>query len=291
MSAMRVRVPGVQYSFWRSNDFLFLLVWSRGLHFRKDSKVNSWCNWRCVLSNMKNLKVCLHFTNKTASFYDCKKRKACCHILNITFKDQKLTLMLFGGDGTHCFEEMTSRNYEKEKQSPFLKNFLHRSQRSTSEPQPKKVEVVPFMAWSCRHPIGWYSYAKLPLKYLFIHFQSTLKQHDFLSLQRRYWVISRLWTRFSDSDCKGSHPGNDNKFPRNSTGNFGLVFWKRTVLEQQSSSSSSYPQPARNTWNKGRSTFKCRYTTYGDKQISCVCWSGRCWILLGKWSVGCRRCF
>ena len=37
------------------------------------------------------------------SFYDCKKCKACCHVLNIPFKDQKPTIMLFGGDGTHCF--------------------------------------------------------------------------------------------------------------------------------------------------------------------------------------------
>ena len=42
-------------------------------------------------------------TNQTTSFYDCKKCKACCHVLNIPFKDQKPTIMLFGGDGTHCF--------------------------------------------------------------------------------------------------------------------------------------------------------------------------------------------
>ena len=40
-------------------------------------------------------------TNKTTSFYDCKKCKACCHVLNIHFKDQEPTIMLFGGDGTH----------------------------------------------------------------------------------------------------------------------------------------------------------------------------------------------
>ena len=41
-------------------------------------------------------------TNKTTSFYDCKNCQACCNVLNIPFKDQKLTIMLFGGDGTHC---------------------------------------------------------------------------------------------------------------------------------------------------------------------------------------------
>ena len=39
-------------------------------------------------------------TNKTASFYDCKKCKACWHVFNIGFKDQKPSIMLFGDDGT-----------------------------------------------------------------------------------------------------------------------------------------------------------------------------------------------
>ena len=77
-------------------------------------------------------------TNKTTSFYDCKKCKACCHVLNIPFKDQKPTIMLFGGDGTYSFAEKSSRDYEKEKPSPFLKKFLRQSQPSTSEREPKK---------------------------------------------------------------------------------------------------------------------------------------------------------
>ena len=36
------------------------------------------------------------------------------------FKDQKPTIMLFGGDGTHCIGRKTSRDYEKEKPFPFL---------------------------------------------------------------------------------------------------------------------------------------------------------------------------
>ena len=68
---------------------------------------------------------CVYFSfNETTSFYDCKKCKTGCNILNIPFKDQKPTIMLFGGDGTHCFAKNTSRVYEKEKPLPFLKNFL-----------------------------------------------------------------------------------------------------------------------------------------------------------------------
>ena len=84
-------------------------------------------------------------TNKTTSFYYFKKCKACCHVLNIPFRDQKLTFMLFGGDGTHCFARKTSRDYEKGEPSPFLKKFLRQSQPTTSEPVPKKDKSGPNM--------------------------------------------------------------------------------------------------------------------------------------------------
>ena len=84
-------------------------------------------------------------TNKTTNFYDCKKCKACCNVLNVRFKDQKPTIMLFGGDGTHCCARKTSRDYEKGKPSPFLKNFLRQSQPSTSEFEPKKDKSSPNM--------------------------------------------------------------------------------------------------------------------------------------------------
>ena len=84
-------------------------------------------------------------TNQTTSFYDCKKCKACCHVLNIPFKDQKPTIMLFGGDGTHCFAKKTSRDYEKEQPSPFLKKYLRQSQASTPEHEPKKDKECPNM--------------------------------------------------------------------------------------------------------------------------------------------------
>ena len=57
--------------------------------------------------------------------------------MRIPFKDQKPTIMLFGVDGTHCFAKKSSCDYEKEKPSPFLKNFLRQSQ----SPTPKKGRV------------------------------------------------------------------------------------------------------------------------------------------------------
>ena len=91
----------------------------------------------------RNEKCVYVSTNKTSSFYDCKKCKACCHVLNSPFTEQKPTNMLFGGDGTHCFARKTSRDYEKP--SPFLKKFLRQSQPSTSEREPKKDKSGPNM--------------------------------------------------------------------------------------------------------------------------------------------------
>ena len=93
----------------------------------------------------RNEKCVYISTNKTTSFYDCKKCKSCCNVFNIPFEDQKPTILLFGGDGTHCFAIKTSRDYEKGKTSPFLKRFLRQSQSSTSEPEPNKVKMSPNM--------------------------------------------------------------------------------------------------------------------------------------------------
>ena len=70
----------------------------------------------------RNEKRVYSSTKKTTSFYDCKKCKACCNVLNLHFKDQKPTNMFFGGDGTQCFARKTSRDYEKP--SPFLLKIL-----------------------------------------------------------------------------------------------------------------------------------------------------------------------
>ena len=91
----------------------------------------------------RNEKCAYILTNKTTSFYDCKKCKACCNVLNIRFKDENSTNMLFGGKRTHFFARSMSRDYEKEKPSPFLKKFLRQSQPSSSEHEPKKVERSP----------------------------------------------------------------------------------------------------------------------------------------------------
>ena len=99
----------------------------------------------CIVQHVELKSVFTLKPKKTTSVHDCKKCKACCHDLNIPFKDRNSTIMLFGGDGTHCFARKTCHHQENEKPSPFLKKSLRQSQPSTSEPEPKKLEDTPFM--------------------------------------------------------------------------------------------------------------------------------------------------
>ena len=121
-------------------------------HFSQPNLERKNCVWTTKYERLSEMRIVQHvemksvFTfqpKKTTSIYDCKKCKACCNVLNIPFKDQKPTIMLFGGDGTLCFARKTSRGYENP--SPFLKKFLHQSQPSTYEPEPKKVKRSPNM--------------------------------------------------------------------------------------------------------------------------------------------------
>ena len=96
---------------------------------------------------------CVNFsTNETTSVHDCKKCKTCCHVLNNPFKDQKPTILLFGGDGTHCFAKKSSRDYER--LSRFLKKILRQSEPSRSEREPKKDKSSPNMEYTYPFPIG-----------------------------------------------------------------------------------------------------------------------------------------
>ena len=104
----------------------------------------------------RNEKCAFFSTNETTNFYDCKKGKTCCHVLNNSFKDQKPTIILLGDDGTPCFVRKTSRDYEKGKPSPLLKKFLRQSVPSKTEIEPKKAKLSPNMEWTFAFLIGWW---------------------------------------------------------------------------------------------------------------------------------------
>ena len=90
------------------------------------------------------------FAEINKSTYQCKQCKACSHVLNIPFKDQKPCVTLFGW--TYCFRKKTKLEYQKEKLSPLMKQCISQSKLSTTkaeeaknEPVQKKAKIIPYM--------------------------------------------------------------------------------------------------------------------------------------------------
>ena len=104
---------------------------------------------------------------------------------------------------------------------PFWRCFSNHHNRP--HPNVCQKRQRPFHLWHCRRLIGWYVWLKIVSQSNFKLLQSTVMQHDIISLQRWYWVLSRLWCRFSYSQCKRSCPSKDNNFPRNTSANVELV--------------------------------------------------------------------
>ena len=90
------------------------------------------------------------FKEINKSTYQCKQCKACSHVHNIPFKDQKPCVTLFGW--TYCFRKKTKLDYQKEKLSPLMQQCISQSKFSTTiaekdnnELVPKKAKILPYM--------------------------------------------------------------------------------------------------------------------------------------------------
>ena len=90
------------------------------------------------------------FEKINSSTYECKQCKACSHVLNFSFKDQKLGVTLFGW--TYCFRKKTNFDYQKEKLSPLMRQYIHQSKLSTKKaeeanrkPVPRKAKMLPYI--------------------------------------------------------------------------------------------------------------------------------------------------
>ena len=84
--------------------------------------------------------------NKTT--YQWKQCKACNHVLNILFKDQKPCVTLFGW--SYCFRKKTKLDYQKGKLSPLMQQCISQSKLSTikaeeanNERGPEKAKNLP----------------------------------------------------------------------------------------------------------------------------------------------------
>ena len=123
------------------------------LHFNQSKIERKNCLWTTKFDRLMEMCIVQHVEMKSVLTFQTVKRlvstivkkcKTCCHVLNIPSIDEKPTIMLFGVDGTHCCARKTSRDYEREKPSPYLQKFLRRSDPSTSEPEPKKGRSFSF---------------------------------------------------------------------------------------------------------------------------------------------------
>ena len=111
---------------------------------------NKWGGEKCV--------DLTSFDEINKSTYQYKQCKACSHVLNVPFKDQKPRVTLFGW--TYCFRKKTKSDYQKEKLSPLMRQYIHQSKLSTTkaveaniEPVPEKAKILPYMEQSCHAPI------------------------------------------------------------------------------------------------------------------------------------------
>ena len=93
------------------------------------------------------------------STYQCKQCKACSHVLNPPFKDQKPCVTLFGW--IYCFRKKVKIGLRKEKLSPLMQQCISQSKHSTTkeedannEAAPKKAKILPKVS----HSIGCFYY-------------------------------------------------------------------------------------------------------------------------------------
>ena len=118
-------------------------------HFNQPKIERKNCEWTTKYERLSEINIVQHVELKSVFTFQPIKEVVSTTVKTakpaatfwIFFKDQKATIMLFGGDGTHRFAKKTGGDYEKEKPAPFLKKFFRQSQPSTSEPEPKKVKM------------------------------------------------------------------------------------------------------------------------------------------------------
>ena len=85
----------------------------------------------------RNEKCVYILTIQTASFFDFKKCKACCHVLKIPFRDQNRHLCSLVAMA-HIVLQGRRVSITKKSELPFLKKLLRQSQPSTAQPERKK---------------------------------------------------------------------------------------------------------------------------------------------------------
>ena len=79
------------------------------------------------------------FEEINKSTNECKQCNACSHVLNIPSVDQKLCGTSIGW--TYCFRKKTKLDYEKQKLSPVMRQYIHQSALSFSRQKQRKLII------------------------------------------------------------------------------------------------------------------------------------------------------
>ena len=99
--------------------------------------------------------VCLmSFEKFNKSTYQCKLCKACSRLLNSPFMDQRPCVTLFGW--TYCFRKKTRSDYQKEKLSPLMRQYIPQSKLSTTKTDEANINLVQkkqryYLLWNNRN--------------------------------------------------------------------------------------------------------------------------------------------
>ena len=82
-------------------------------------------------------------------------------MVKIPFKEQKPIVTLFGGDVAYCIRRESKLDYQKEKISSLMRQYIRQSQLSTTKAEealielvPKQAKILPYMEFSRHAPIG-----------------------------------------------------------------------------------------------------------------------------------------
>ena len=114
--------------------------------------------------------------------YEGRQCKAC-HVFENPFEEQKPTFMLFGDDSTFSSKTLVVTT-EKRNHLFFRKSFLGQSQSAITQLASKKCENNSIFGIIVSTPKWLIELTKIHFRSLFKHFQSTVKQEEFLFLQR-----------------------------------------------------------------------------------------------------------
>ena len=124
--------------------------------------------------------------------------KACSYVLNTPFKDQKPFVTLFGW--TYCFRKKTKSDYQKEKLSLLMRQYIRQSKISATKAEEVNIEPVPknqryYLIWNNRVTLLFSVFLQRKFTFLFTF-------ETFLRLTTRSLTINTMQFTVSSNETR-----------------------------------------------------------------------------------------